>query len=144
LLGWAEHLRRIGELRAVRQRWLIASPVALAAASLDPAIFRALITTGLGGGALGVVCLGLTGGYALSRRGPLVARIASGLVALLLMVAPASIRAEDAPVSAAHGAWIAIQVTSLLAILCIACSIPHRTSGRNHPAGARVNPVVPQ
>lgn len=137
LLGWAEHLRRNGSPTGGRRRWLIASPLLLAAAVADPRIFHALITTGLGGGALAVVATGMAGGYALSRRGPVAARAATGLVAVLLMAAAASIRAEDTPVSAAHGAWIAVHITSLLALLCVACSIPHRTLLRPSREGPR-------
>ncbi|UUZ61534.1 hypothetical protein [Nocardioides sp. B-3] len=46
LLGWAAHLRLVGDLAGRRQRWLMASPVLLAAALLDPGIFRLLITNG--------------------------------------------------------------------------------------------------
>lgn len=128
LLGWTEHLRRTGGLAGTRQQWLVASPVLLAAGLCDPAIFRLLLTTGEGGGALGVVLIGLTGGYALSRRGPRSARIVSGLVAMLLSVGCGLIAVGRAPLITAEGAWIAVQVISLMAVLCIACSIPHRTS----------------
>ena len=128
LLGWAEHLRRTGGLAGTRQRWLVASPVLLAVALFDPAIFRALLATGQGGGALGVVLIGLTGGYALSRRGPRGARIVSGLVAVLLSVGCGLVAVGHAPLTTAHGAWVAVQVMSLMAVLCVACSIPHRTS----------------
>jgi hypothetical protein len=53
----------------------------------------------------------------------------SGLVVALLNVACGSIAAESAPLTTPHGAWIATQVVSLLGVLCVACSIPYRTSG---------------
>lgn len=128
LLGWAEHLRRTGGLRGRRQRWLVLSPLMLAAALLDPSILRALVTTGEGGGALGVVIIGLTGGHALSGRGARWARVTSGLVAFVLIAGCSLVATENAPLTTAHGAWVAVQVTSLLLVLCLACSIPRRTT----------------
>jgi hypothetical protein len=127
LLGWAGHLQQTGKLGRRRQLWLMASPVLLAAALLDPRIFELLITNGMGGGALGVVIIGMTGGYALSGRGSRTTTYISGLVALLLIVACGSIPAENAPLTTPHGAWTATQVLSLLGVLCVACSIPYRT-----------------
>jgi hypothetical protein len=128
LLGWAEYLRRTQRLWGRRQRWLVASPLLLAGALLDPEIFHALITTGAGGGAIGVVMIGLLGGYALARRGPRWSRIVAGLLALIFIIGASQIGAEQAPLSTAHGAWVAVQVVSLLVVLCMACSIPHRTA----------------
>ena len=147
LLGWAEYLRRTHGLRGRRRRWLVASPLLLAAAVVDPQIFQALITTGEGGGALGVVSIGLLGGYALANRGRLWPRIVSGVLALLFIVATASIGAAQAPLTTAHGAWVAVQVVSLLVVLCVACSIPHRTSqsadeARRAPANLTDQPAA--
>lgn len=128
LLGWAQHLRNVGALRGRRQGWLVFSPVLFAAALVNPATFHALITTGQGGGALAVVIIGLTGGYALSRRGPLWATIVTGLLAATLIVGCASVPAVDVSRASAHGVWVAVQAASLLGVLCIACSIPHRSS----------------
>lgn len=128
LFGWAEYLRRTQRLRGKQRRWLVVSPLLLAVAVLDPKIFQALITTGEGGGALGVVSIGLLGGYALSRRGWRWLRISSGLLAVVFIGGCAAIGAAEAPLTTARGAWVAIQVVSLLAVLCVACSIPHRTS----------------
>ena len=50
LFGLAEHRRRTG---APRSRWLALAPCLFLAALADPAIFKALITKGLGGGAIG-------------------------------------------------------------------------------------------
>jgi MFS family permease len=127
LLGWARHLQQTRRLSGRRRRWLIASPLLLAAALLDPRIFNLLITNGMGGGALGVVIIGITGGYALSGRGPRTARSISGLVATLLILACGSIPAANAALTTPHGAWVTTQVVSLLGVLCVACSIPYRT-----------------
>ena len=111
-----------------RQRWLMASPFVLAAALLDPRIFQLLITNGQGGGALAVVVIGVTGAYALSGRGSRTCATISGLVALLLIVACGSVAADSTPLTTPHGAWIATQAVSLLGVLCVACSIPYRTT----------------
>lgn len=127
LLGWAEYLRRTEGLRGRRQRWLVVSPLLLATALLDPSILRALVTTGEGGGALGVVAIGLIGGHALSGRGARWARVVSGFVTLVFIAACSMVAAQGSPLTTAHGAWVAVQVASLLFVLCLACSIPRRT-----------------
>ncbi len=70
-------------------RWVILSPVLLI---IGPAIatddfITTLLTTGVGGGAIGVALLGLLGGYALSGFGAIWLRWGSGLLALLLTFA---------------------------------------------------------
>ena len=59
LIGLAEHRRRSG---GSRSPWLALSPCLFLAALADAAIFKALITNGFGGGAIGVVLFGLAGG----------------------------------------------------------------------------------
>jgi peptidoglycan/LPS O-acetylase OafA/YrhL len=59
---------------------------------LGPAIvtddfISTLVTTGLGGGAIGVALIGLLGGYALSEFGPQWLRWVSGLLTLFLTIA---------------------------------------------------------
>jgi hypothetical protein len=124
LLGWAEHLRTTGGRPG--WRWLALSPLALAVSA----------------GALGVAALGMAGGYALSRRGPVWARIACGLFAIsvipvwAVVAVPAggSRLALDTP----RGLWAALYLYSFLAVLALASSIPHRTviavSGPASPA----------
>jgi hypothetical protein len=126
LVGWAEHLRRHGALHGARRRWLVASPLVFAAALADPAILTSLVTNGQGSGALAVAVVGLCGGYALGGRGPVVSRVATGLVALLLIAAGASIGPSGEQSTGAHVAWMAVHITTLLAVLCLACSIAHR------------------
>ena len=74
LLGWAEYLRRTGGRRG--WRWLALSPLLFASVLLpgllDPAT---MFQGGIGGGAIGVPLYGMAGGYALSGRGPRLARI---------------------------------------------------------------------
>lgn len=125
LLGWAVHLQRGEGLAGARRRWLLASPVLLAAPLLDPNLFRAFVTSGLGGGALGVLLTGLTGGYAIAGSGSRLRRTVAGVAATVLILACGSIVAADAPLTTPHGAWVALQAVSLLAVLCAACSLPY-------------------
>lgn len=129
LLGWAADLQLNGNLSYARQRWLMAAPLVLAAALFDPRIFHLLITNGQGGGALAVVVIGVTGAYALSGRGSRTRTTISGLVALLLILTCGSVAADITPLTTPHGAWIATQAVSLMGVLCVACSIPYRTTG---------------
>jgi hypothetical protein len=67
-------------------RWAMLSPLLLV---LGPALatdnfIPTLVTTGLGGGAIGVALIGLTGGFALSGTGPQLLRRVAGVFALLL------------------------------------------------------------
>ena len=54
LIGLAEHRRRTG---GSPSPWLTLSACLFLAALADPTIFKALITNGIGGGAIGVVLL---------------------------------------------------------------------------------------
>jgi hypothetical protein len=128
LIGLAEHRRRTG---ALRSWWLTLSPCLIFAVLADPAIFKALITEGTGGGAIGVVLYGLTGGYALSGRGRPWWRRACGAFAvlgILLMLVTAS---DTAPLETAHGVWVGLYAASLIALLCLACAIPQRIGRRS-------------
>lgn len=144
LLGWAQHLRRRGRLHGAQRRWLVASPLLFGVALADPQILEALLTNGQGSGALAVAVLGLCGGYALAGPGPVVARVASGLLALLLTAAGSSIGpGDDQTADPAQAAWMAVTFASLMVLLSLACSIPHRTSVIGRPAvtaGAEPHP----
>ncbi len=72
-------------------RWAILSPLLLV---LGPAIatenfIPTLLTTGMGGGAIGVALIGMSGGYALSGTGARWLRRVAGVFAALLTVASA-------------------------------------------------------
>lgn len=128
LLGWAEHIRRTGGRRG--WRWLALSPLTFAAVVMTPDGMRTLLEEGLGGGALMVPLVGIAGGYALSGRGPAWGRIAGGALAVVPLVIWVLI-AESA--GGAHlaldmprGGYVAIYLYSYLAVLAIACTIPHR------------------
>lgn len=123
LIGLAEHRRRTGGPRSL---WLNLSPCLFLAALVDPTIFKLLITQGIGGGAIGVVLFGLAGGYALSGRGRAWWRRTCGVfagVGVLFMLVLAS---DSWPLETAHGLWVGLYASSLLALLCLACAIPQR------------------
>jgi hypothetical protein len=134
LLGWAEHIRRTGGRRG--WRWLAAAPIVFTAAVfVSPEVFQAvlngqpLLGGGIGGGAIAVPLFGMAGGYALSGRGPLWARILLGVVALVPIPAWAfasSLFGSAFALTSPRGAWTALFFYSFIATLALACSIPHR------------------
>jgi hypothetical protein len=123
LLGLAEHRRRTG---GSRSHWLTLSPCLFLAALADPAIFKALITQGFGGGAIGVVMFGLAGGYALAGRGRAWWRRTCGVIAVLGILMMSVLASDAAPLETAHGSWVGMYAGSLLAVLMLACAIPQR------------------
>jgi hypothetical protein len=128
LLGWAEVLRRTGGRPG--WRWLAAAPVLFAIApQFTPGAFVTFVTTGLGGGSIAVALIGVLGGFAISGRGPLWARIVTGLFALALVLGGA-VAAFGVPLPFGplepRGAWIGVLFASLMVLLALACSIPHR------------------
>ena len=133
LLGWAEALRRAGGRRG--WRWLALAPLAFAIAPMFlPGAIAALLTEGLGGGAIAVAVTAMGAGYAFSRRGPLWGRLASGLVSGALVAAMAlsgsGIAGPGLALSEPRGAWVAVLATSFMLVLGLASSIPHRPEVR--------------
>jgi hypothetical protein len=129
LLGYAEYLRRTGGRRG--WRWLAAAPVLMAVAPLlSPEALVALVTTGIGGGAIAVPLFGALGGFALSGRGPVLARAICGLVAasgaIAGAIAGAFISPDRLSLTEPRGVWVALLFLSLKVLLALACSIPHR------------------
>ena len=129
LLGLAEYFRRTGGRR--HWRWLALAPLAFAVLPLTmPDAVLALITQGLGGGAVAVALLAIAGGFAVSGFGALWARILCGVLAVafvlgIVLTVPAvgGIRlALDQP----RGAWVAVLGASCVVVLCLATSIPFR------------------
>ena len=124
LLGLAEHRRRVG---GARSWWLTLAPCLFLVGLADPkAGLVLLVTEGIGGGAIGVVLLGLAGGYALSGRGRAWWRRACGTLAvagLLLMMVMAG---DTAPLGTAYGVWVGLYASSLLAVLMLGCAVPQR------------------
>ncbi len=126
LLGWAEHLRRTGGRRG--WRWLALAPLSFVVAT--PGVLVSVFIDGLGGGAIAIPLFGIAGGYALSGRGPVWARLAAGAIAVLPIpawaLAATFIAGSDLTMSTPRGAWVAVYFGSFLAVLALACSIPHR------------------
>ena len=123
LIGLAEHRRRTGGPRSV---WLNLAPCLFLAALVDPTIFKLLITQGIGGGAIGVVLFGLAGGYALSGRGRAWWRRTCGVFAVIGVLFMVILASDSWPLETAHGLWVGLYASSLLALLCLACAIPQR------------------
>jgi len=130
LLGWAEQIRRTGGRRG--WRWLSASPLLFSAVLFSRGLdFGTLAEDGVGGGAIGVPVAGMVGGYALSGRGSPWGRLVCGLLALAsipIWVITAPDIGPQLSVTSARGAWMALYYWSFLAVLMLACSIPHRAT----------------
>jgi hypothetical protein len=126
LLGWAEHLRRTGGRRG--WRWLALAPLSFVVAT--PGVLVSVFVDGLGGGAIAIPLFGMAGGYALSGRGRLWARLAAGAIAFLAIpawaLAATFIGGGEFAIGTPRGAWIAVYFGAFVAVLALACSIPHR------------------
>jgi hypothetical protein len=135
LLGLADYARRTGGRAG--WRWLSVAPLLLGIAPLlPPGAFEQLISTGIGGAALGVAGFGILGGYAVSRRGPVWLRIVCGIPALAFVLAaglgtfgfdiPVAVEALIAGQWEPRQAWGAVTVVALMIVFAFACSLPHR------------------
>jgi hypothetical protein len=137
LLGWAHTIRLSGGRRG--WRWLGAAPAVFAIAPmLLPGAIVAFVTQGLGGGAVAVALLAIGGGFAVSGRGRLWARIVCGVISALLIVGVTlttfAIAGPRLAVTEPRGIWVALLAFSLLILLAIASSIPFRPVIEAHPA----------
>ena len=128
LLGGAEHARITRGSKL--WRWAILAPLLLAVA---PAIvtenfFTVLLTTGMGGGAIGVALIGVLGGYAVAGRGPWWVRGVSGFLGsvLLLGIAGLFFGNPQTPLSTAGKAFGGIYGVLLMVLLVAGSSIPYR------------------
>jgi hypothetical protein len=129
LLGWAQHLRTSGGHRG--WRWLALAPLLFTAILFSrPLDLLSIFDGGVGGGAIGVSLYGLLGGYALSSRGPGWARLVSGAVFLkAIPIWALTVTSLPAPASRwtpPAAPWVAVYYWSFLAVLALACAIPHR------------------
>lgn len=117
LLGWAEYQRRAG-----RQHPL------LAGAPLLLAILPILLTGEPDLAPAGLTLTAMTGGCAVSGRGPRGGRIVAGLIALGAIIAPFAGPKPypDLSITTPHGAWAATLASSLFVAFALACSIPMR------------------
>jgi hypothetical protein len=129
LLGLAEYFRRTGGRR--HWRWLALAPLAFAVLPMTmPDALLALVTQGLGGGAVAVALTAIAGGFAVSSRGPLWARILCGLLAAAVCVAlvftTSAVGGIRLALDQPRGAWAAVLGVSCVVVLCLAASIPFR------------------
>ena len=129
LLGLAEYFRRTGG--RPHWRWLALAPLAFAILPLTtPDAIVDLLTSGIGGGAIAVPLAGITGGFAVSARGPFWARLTCGLLALVVVVGIAAsvpiVGGIGLALDQPRGAWAAILGAGCVVVLCLACSIPFR------------------
>lgn len=129
LLGVAEARREAGLGRGLR--WFALAPFVFPVAALAmPGVLWIFLTTGLGGGSVGVALLAVTGGAAMSWRGPVWARVLLGVLAVALLggltAAVPLLGGDDLAFTTARGAWVAVLVSSLLALIALASSIPFR------------------
>lgn len=125
-------------------RWAAAAPMLFAVFTLVlPGQLIALLTTGLGGGAIGVPAAGIAGGYALcGRRGWL--RVVTGILSVIATVGIVATvpLVGGVPLASPRGAWAGTLVAALMVVLALGASIPfarlsahgtvlHRASGSN-------------
>lgn len=107
-------------------RWAAAAPMLFAVCTLVlPGQLIALLTTGLGGGAIGVPAAGVAGGYLLRGRRPWL-RVVTGVLALVAtvgIVATVPLVGGD-PLTSPRGAWAGTLVAALMVILALGASIP--------------------
>jgi hypothetical protein len=95
---------------------------------------------GVGGGAIALPLFGIAGGYALAGRGPMWTRVLASIVALApvpLWPLTNGVFGPDFAVTTARGAWVALFLYSLIAVLELACSVPLRAATRQPSPSAR-------
>ena len=142
--GWAEHLRRTGGRRG--WRWLALAPLLFTAVLFSrPLDIPSVFSDGLGGGALGIPLIALAGGYAMSGRGPVTARVVSGILALapvpIWILTVTSFAGPGLAVTTPRGAWVALYLWTFLSLLMAASSIPHRSPDAEPPAAPHHGPA---
>jgi hypothetical protein len=126
LLGWAEHQRRSG----IQHPILILAPLLI---GIIPNL-----AAGPDSGPISLALLAMAGGYAVSGRGPLWARIVAGLVNLagiaVTFLAPKPF--PDLSYTTPQGLWFDTLASSLFVVLALACSIPMRRPDTSSPEAA--------
>jgi hypothetical protein len=124
LLGWAEHLRRTGGRRG--WRWLALAPLVFLVPT--PSVLVSVVTDGgIGGGAIAVPLFAMAGGYAVSGRGRGWTRAVAGVIGLAPVVGlPVAAVLIDGGTATPREAWTLVLSSSSVAVLALACAIPHR------------------
>ena len=127
LLGWADARRRDGTMRG--HRWFALAPFAFALTTLSlPGQLQALISTGLGGGALGVPVIAVLGGFALGHVGAKWLRAVAAALALagiagLISTVPI-VGGDALSLSTPRGLWVGILIGALMVLASAAASVP--------------------
>ncbi|HET6300766.1 hypothetical protein [Microbacterium sp.] len=119
--------------------WFAFAPAPLAIATfLEPGALWTLLTTGLGGGAIGVVATGLLGGFAAGQRGPVWVRALCGVLRAAMVVGFALTPAlvGGLPPSDPRGTWLIVLAVGLMTVLSLACIAPFRTREADAAASA--------
>lgn len=128
-LGAATAIEPRGRGRTVLRCCAAAPLTFMVVPMLLPGMLVALLTSGLGGGAVGVALAGVAGGYALAGRRTW-ARLATGLVWVTVIVGvTASVPTVGGPALAAtgpRGVWVMLLAASLMVMLGLAAAIPFR------------------
>jgi hypothetical protein len=97
-------------------------------ALVQPDFIQTLVTTGLGGGPIGVALIGMMGGYALSGLGPRWLRGIAGVVSLLMILAGGiwmfSLERFPAVKFSANNAFIGLLSVALMILLVAGVSAP--------------------
>lgn len=132
LLGMAEHIRRT--TKNPRGRWLVWSPFVFSIILVvDLIVHGSTLQSGIGGGALGVPVLGVTGAYAVAGRRAWL-RVASGLAALsavpIWVLTATDFGGPSLSLTEPKGAWVALYFWSFLAVLIAGTAIPLRIPPR--------------
>jgi hypothetical protein len=114
--------------RTTTLRWIAASPMLFALLALPlPGLLVSVVTTGIGGGTIGVPVAGIAGGYALAgrRRWLRVITGVFGLLAIAGVIATVPTIAGES-LATPFGAWLATLATALMIVLMLAAAIPFR------------------
>ncbi|MFG1814835.1 hypothetical protein ACGFIF_13790 [Kribbella sp. NPDC049174] len=88
-----------------------------------------ILGSGIGGGAIAVPVYGMLGGYAIAGRGRLVPRLIAGVLAFSVVpiwVLTVGSFAPHLTLDTPAGLWVALYYFSFMAMLMLACAIPHR------------------
>ncbi len=137
LIGW-NSATGVGNSRG--RRWVMWSPVLLAVgpALLADDFVGTLMDTGEGSGALGVVIIGICGGFAISDRGRPWLRWTNGLIAVGVTGVMTYIFYFAEPPFTSSDAFGALLLVMLMLGLALGCSVPRREWG---PTGKPVESV---